>query len=203
MTSNDIINRALTYVNNTKWCYWYGGKGQQCTQSLLNLLSKLYPNIYTKSYISKCKQDITAGRSCIDCSGLVCSVYNKPMIGTSQFDRVFQRWSGKPLDGMIVWRANHCGIYYRGKIIEARGVDRDITYDRIYQQKSWSRIYYSNLVEYNNNNSTNKKSTDDLIKIAKRVISGEFGNGEERKSKLSSLGYNPTEVQKIVNSLLS
>lgn len=203
MTSNDIINKALNYVNNTKWCYWYGGKGQQCTQSLLNLLSKLYPNIYTKSYISKCKQDITAGRSCIDCSGLVCSVYNKPMIGTSQFDRVFQRWSGKPLDGMIVWRANHCGIYYKGKIIEARGVDRDITYDRIYQQKSWSRIYYSNLVVYNNNNSINKKSTDDLIKIAKRVISGEFGNGEERKSKLSSLGYNPTEVQKIVNSLLS
>lgn len=38
--------------------------------------------------------------------------------------------------------------------------------------------------------------------IATRVIKGEFGNGEERKARLISLGYDPDIVQQIVNILL-
>lgn len=44
-----------------------------------------------------------------------------------------------------------------------------------------------------------KKSVDD---IAKEVIDGKWGNGEERKKKLKDAGYNYTEVQKKVNELL-
>lgn len=45
----------------------------------------------------------------------------------------------------------------------------------------------------------NKKSTDTL---AKEVIRGDWGNGEERKKKLIAAGYNYNEVQKEVNNLL-
>lgn len=44
-----------------------------------------------------------------------------------------------------------------------------------------------------------KKSINE---IAKEVIKGDWGNGEERKKKLIAVGYNYNEVQKEVNKLL-
>lgn len=37
--------------------------------------------------------------------------------------------------------------------------------------------------------------------IAKEVIKGKYGNGEERKKTIEKLGYNYNEIQKIVNEL--
>lgn len=45
-----------------------------------------------------------------------------------------------------------------------------------------------------------KKKTN--TEIAKEVIKGLWGNGEERKKKLEKAGYNYSAVQKIVNKLL-
>ena len=45
----------------------------------------------------------------------------------------------------------------------------------------------------------NKKSDTE---IAKEVIKGLWGNGAERKSKLTAAGYNYSKVQSIVNSML-
>ncbi len=42
----------------------------------------------------------------------------------------------------------------------------------------------------------------DLSKIAKEVINGDWGNGEERKTRLEKAGYNYAEVQKEVNKLV-
>lgn len=41
-----------------------------------------------------------------------------------------------------------------------------------------------------------------IQQIAQEVIAGRWGNGTERQRKLTSAGYNYTEVQKIVNNLL-
>ena len=38
--------------------------------------------------------------------------------------------------------------------------------------------------------------------VAKEVIAGKWGNGSDRKSKLTKAGYNYNEVQKAVNKLL-
>lgn len=46
---------------------------------------------------------------------------------------------------------------------------------------------------------TDKKSIDE---IAKEVIKGKWGNGQERKDRLSAAGYDPGVVQKKVNELL-
>ena len=48
--------------------------------------------------------------------------------------------------------------------------------------------------------SENKSSIDD---IACAVIRGEYGNGEERKTRLEAAGYNYAEVQARVNEILS
>lgn len=41
-----------------------------------------------------------------------------------------------------------------------------------------------------------------LEEIAKKVIRGDYGNGEERKQKLTNEGYNYNEVQNKVNEIL-
>lgn len=47
--------------------------------------------------------------------------------------------------------------------------------------------------------TTTKKSVDT---IAKEVIAGKWGSGEERKKKLTAAGYDYAEVQAVVNKLL-
>lgn len=39
--------------------------------------------------------------------------------------------------------------------------------------------------------------------MAKEVIRGDWGNGDERKNRLTSAGYNYSEVQSRVNEILS
>ncbi len=38
--------------------------------------------------------------------------------------------------------------------------------------------------------------------IAREVIAGKWGNGDERKAKLKAAGYDPVAIQKLVNKLL-
>lgn len=200
MNSNDICKRALKFVNNTKYVYWFGGKNQLCTSDLLSGLIRLYPNIYTPSYIAACKTDIQNKRWCIDCSGLVCSVYKKPQVGTYSFKNYFKLYDGKPQNGMILWRNNHTGIYYNGHVIEARGRFSGITSSRPYRASDWSCVYIDEKVTY-----SNKKNDSNVInynKIAKDVIAGKYGNGQERIDKLTSAGYDASIVQKYVNKIL-
>ena len=51
-------------------------------------------------------------------------------------------------------------------------------------------------------NATPETKTTDLEKIVKDVIKGVYGNGQERNDKLTSMGYDYKEVQKLVNEIL-
>lgn len=42
----------------------------------------------------------------------------------------------------------------------------------------------------------------DTVSVALLVIAGQFGNGNDRKQKLTKVGYNPVTVQACVNELL-
>ena len=46
---------------------------------------------------------------------------------------------------------------------------------------------------------SNKKTNEE---IAKEVLQGKWGNGQERREKLTSAGYSYDEIQKIVNEML-
>lgn len=48
-----------------------------------------------------------------------------------------------------------------------------------------------------------QKPTQDLDSVARDVIAGLYGNGDARRQALINAGYNPDEVQKRVNALLS
>lgn len=49
--------------------------------------------------------------------------------------------------------------------------------------------------------NTNTSAKKTITEIAKEVIAGKWGNGDERKKKLKTVGYDPAEVQKKVNEL--
>lgn len=42
----------------------------------------------------------------------------------------------------------------------------------------------------------------DTVSVALLVIAGQFGNGDDRKQKLTKAGYNPVNIQACVNDLL-
>lgn len=65
-------------------------------------------------------------------------------------------------------------------------------YDYNAVQKEVNRLY----------NSTKAPTTKSVADVAKEVIKGKWGNGEERKKKLIAAGYDYNAVQKEVNKLL-
>ena len=61
--------------------YVYAAKGKVLTQNQIDLWSRLYPKVYSSTYISKAKKYI--GRECTDCSGLI-SWYTGKILGSAQ-----------------------------------------------------------------------------------------------------------------------
>lgn len=41
------------------------------------------------------------------------------------------------------------------------------------------------------------------LEIAKEVLAGKWGNGNDRRTRLTNAGYNYSDIQSIVNALLS
>lgn len=193
MTGNDIIKNALLYKNCV---YWYGAKGEQCTYKLLNILSALYPGIYTTTYKQKCMIDIRNGEHAIDCSGLVCRAYGISSMSTYDMPKHFTEYTGPIKNGMIVWKQEHVGLYYNGMVLEARGIDYDITDTRTYKKSDWERVYISPYVNYD---SDMEHTPIDYLKTAIDVMQGIYGNGTMRKNLLEKRGFNYEKIQSIIN----
>lgn len=66
---------------------------------------------------------------------------------------------------------------------------------RAYRNYPWTKV-----LRYKESGSKNQN--DKLTEVAKAVIAGKYGDGDKRKKKLKSLGFDPEEVQKKVNELL-
>lgn len=96
-------------------------------------------------------------------------------------------------NGQIV----HASINENGKT--TNGKDGDQTGKEIcirsYYNKPWNSI-----LRYKEVAPVVIKS---LEEIAKEVIDGKWGSGDDRKTRLEAAGYNPTEVQAKVNTLLT
>ena len=51
--------------------------------------------------------------------------------------------------------------------------------------------------------SSSSKTLKSVSDVAKEVLNGKWGNGSERKKRLTDAGYNYSEVQSLVNKMLS
>lgn len=198
MTGNQIVNKALTYTKGD-YVYWYGGKGEKCTEQLLAQLYKLYPRIYTASYRKACRADIAAGKRCIDCSGLVCKAYGIADEGTYQMakDSRLYEYTGVPKNGMILWTWTHCGIYDNGKVIEARGKNYGVTVTRDFKPSQWQRTYGMKGVTYGD------MTPIQYLQAAIKVLEGSYGVGSQRVTALTQDGFDAAKVQALVNRAMA
>ena len=102
--------------------------------------------------------------------------------------------------GEAVWLKGHIGVYIgNGLCVECtpswqNGVQITACNKNIdgYKKRTWKKHGKLPYIFYKNN----------LEEIAYQVISGKFGNGQARRKNLESLGYNYSEVQSLVNSIL-
>ena len=67
-----------------------------------------------------------------------------------------------------------------------------------YKNCDWKYWCLCPFIEYGDK----AKGHEGYEEIAKMVIAGEFGNGEERRDKVTRAGYDYAKVQKIVNNML-
>lgn len=63
--------------------------------------------------------------------------------------------------------------------------------------------YEDNKIEMAKPSSTLNDTKKDIVTIAREVIAGVWGNGENRKTSITNAGYNYSEVQNAVNQILN
>lgn len=110
--------------------------------------------------------------------------------------------------GEVVHMSGHIGIYIGdGLAVECTPIWKDgvqitavgnISKKNGYNTRYWEKHGMLNFIDYNISSSL--KSIDE---IAKEVIKGIWGNGNNRKEKLTSAGYDYQTVQDRVNEILN
>ena len=101
----------------------------------------------------------------------------------------------KPAYTCAIWQYS-----WKGKVNGINGdVDMNYLYDEMLIKSSVKASTGSKASQVTSNTTTTKKSVETL---AKEVIAGKWGNGDERRKKLTAAGYDYSAVQEKVNSLL-
>ena len=208
--------------------YWYGCFGQISTKALYNSKKNQYP----KQYQWECKNNQSGttpakqlGVRVFDCIGLIKaylwtdSLDGSPKYKASQDvsangmrDKCVKKGtigSMPDVAGILVFMDGHIGVYIgNGKVVEAKGHKYGVVETNL-KGRGWTHWGYCPWITYETKPttttptpapSTTKKTVDE---IAKEVIEGKWGNGDERKKKLTAAGYDYSAVQKRVNELTS
>ena len=205
--------------------YWYGCFGQIGSKSLHDYKRKQYPDYY-------CNNDYPSqyGKRVHDCVGLVkgylwsSSPTAEPKYNSTQDVSAFGMYnvskqrgnksSFPGVEGTLVYKASnannyltihHVGVYSTdGYVYEAKGHEYGVVKTK-FNRNDWQFWSYCPFISYNAEysakpNEVTKKSVEE---IAKEVIKGLWGNGQERKAKLAAAGYDYNTVQSLVNKKLS
>lgn len=113
--------------------------------------------------------------------------------------------------GEVVHIPGHIGIYVgNGLIVECTPIWNDgvqltallnVGKKQGYNGRIWNKHGKLKYIKYINvDDNVNKKKIEE---IAKEVIEGKWGNGEERKKRLEAAGFDYLEIQNKVNELLN
>lgn len=156
----------------------------------------IYYDLEEKGTESGAKERAIIFGDIIEKAGYWCGVYANEywwknyLVGLDRFTKWVAKYGGnngraetKPnISGMDMWQYTS-----KGKVNGINGyVDLNIAYKDL-----------PALIRGKNNK---KKSADE---IAREVIAGKWGNGEERKKRLEAAGYSYNTIQAIVNQILN
>lgn len=149
-------------VYAAKWVYWYGTCGYKCTTSLYNSKKKQYPAHYTAARESGYKKDISDGKMCADCVGLIKAFFwlSGKLDGTKKYgangcpdvsaNGMYKKCvktgpiSTIPdIPGLIVWKDGHIGVYVGdGYTVEMKGFNYDCVKAKVTSGKwtNWGQL---------------------------------------------------------------
>ena len=157
MTGKQLAELCTAQVGSG---YVWGGLGYTLTESRLNQLKSLYPNVYTGAYLTKAKALV--GKKVYDCVGLI-----KHFLWGNTGDGVLRYYAtnGIPdttangmlelckekgsistapdIPGVMVHMEGHVGVYIgNGEVVEARGVDYGVVKTKLAERpwKNWGKL---------------------------------------------------------------
>lgn len=201
--------------------YIYGTFGQVVTAALIDAKAKQYPKQLTPARVQKAKAEFI-GKRADDCIGLIKNylwatspdanpVYNaaEDWSADATYNKATEKGpiSTMPdIPGICVRTNGHVGVYIgNGEVIEAKGFNYGVVKTRL-NARSWLNWYKHPLITYD---AQIKPNTDEITpvksitQVAREVIAGLWGNGSDRKARLTAAGYNYDAVQMAVNNILA
>lgn len=136
---DDFFLQAFDLLSHYKYAYGAKRSTGILTSQKLAELAKNSPKMYTSEYKVKTAKNI--GSHVIDCSGLVCKLWNISDIGSSQladlpnYNDAYQFVTiktGNLLWGDCLWKSGHVGVYIGdGLVLEAKGIDAGIRVSKL------------------------------------------------------------------------
>lgn len=190
--------------------YWYGSFGNGASKEFYNQKKRQYPGYYLWSY-----KPGNEGVKVHDCVGLVKGYLwcDSPTDNTPRYNAAQDKSANgmrnactkkgdiasiPDVPGVLVFMNGHTGVYIgNGEVIEARGHAYGVVKTKL-KDRAWKWWGYCPYITYEEPKKEEPKPVD-IDALAKAVINGDYGNGEERKKKLGSL-YG--QVQARVNEML-
>lgn len=134
------------------------------------------------------------------------AVYNSNGVPDKNADQIMSYCNNVSTDfskievGELVWLSGHVGIYIgNSEVVECTPAWQNKVQITKLSQRNWVKHGKLKFIEYDVTSSKVSKSVDEL---AKEVINGNWGNGADRKNRLTQAGYNYSEVQAKVNEIL-
>ena len=124
---------------------------------------------------------------------LWCANYYKGYSNVNGYDTSGMKiWSG--CEDSILWQFTSSG-YLNGY---SAALDLDVFYGT---KEDWKK-YCGTASSGSSSSSTSKTRKKSITTIAKEVLAGKWGNGDERKRKLTAAGYSWKKVQEKVNEMV-
>ena len=207
MTANEILQKAINEIgtyespansNNVKYNTWFYGKPVKGSS---------YP--WCAAFISWLFKDTNLCKRSASCLDIL-NWFEKrgQLVKTPKpGDLIFFKYNTNNR------RTNHIGIVERveGKVIYTIEGNTSLTSNdnggmvlrrkRVTNIVAYARPKYDTEKEEPVFVKPNKVMKDNTT-IAKEVIAGKWGNGEDRKKRLTQAGYNYEDIRKLVNKLL-
>ena len=218
LTNIGLLENTIKCYKNSNY-YIYGTYGQKLTSSLVEYKIKQYPSFYrTEQRRRNARNAVGKYTYAYDCVGLIkCYLfggfgnvkYNSKydLSANGMYNKCTEKGkiSSIPnIKGLLVWMDGHIGVYdgekYTYECTVSGGSFKILkTVAKTRGWTNWGKCAYVTYEKENSSSNANKKSTSE---IAKEVINGKWGTGEERKKKLEKAGYNYRTIQDEVNRLL-
>ena len=203
--------------------YWFGTFGQLANAKVWSSNAKRYPKYYSDARKAKAVERGDMGVKVHDCSGLIKGALmsksaDMPAIYAAKYDLNAKAFFDQSSDngnisyipdivglGVVNETRSHIGVYIgNGRVIQAKGFDYGVVETGLEGFTHWCKLPFFDYIETPSVVDTPTTPVESPNKpldvIVSEVRAGAWGNGEERKQRLTEAGYNYDEVQNAVNA---